>query len=905
MPRARRNPERPDDELAPCFQTAAAVLDALKVRADEGLSADEVAVRRTRHGANETRRHRPRSVWRILLDQFRGMIVLLLVAALVLSAVTGDWLEAAAIGVVILINAIIGFVSELRAVRSMEALRRLGQATATVRRASAAHRVAARELVPGDIVLVDAGDVVTADLRIVEASKARADESTLTGESMPVDKNPEPVAADTPLAERRCMLYKGTALTRGAVTGVVCAIGMATELGRITALVDEDPDEDRTPLEKRLGKLGRSLVYLTLAIAVIVALAGLLTGRDPELIVKTSIALAVAAIPEGLPIVATLALARGMWRMAKRNVAIKRLAAVETLGATTVIFSDKTGTLTENQMTVRRLAVNGGDVEIGGAAFDEAGPLTRDGSPVIPGDDPAVAALLELGVLCSSADWQAGEDGARHPVGDPMEVALLVAAVKAGFEPAAVRDAMPEVDRIAFDTSVNMMATTHRAPDGFRVAVKGAPEAVIQTCDSQRSADGESAMDANARAAWLDRNEALAEAGMRVLAFAEKFVSTAGQDPYEKLTLVGLAGLVDPPRVEVRPTINACRSAGVRVVMVTGDQASTARHVATALGIDIDSGVVQGADLARAAGDDADPDSLLRASIFARVSPEQKLDLLRLARRRGEVAAMLGDGVNDAPALQAADIGVAMGVRGTDVAREASDMILRDDALTSVAEAVRQGRIIFDNIRTFIRYLISCNLSEILVVLLAVAVQAPLPILPLQILFLNLITDVFPALALGMGEGDARVMERPPRNPDEPILTRRHWIAGAIDGSIMAVSVLAALLIARGPAGLDEVQAVTVSFLTLAFAQLWHVFDMRAPRSNPVSNEVTQNQFVWLALLLCTALILAAVYVPVIADALDTRDPGPQGWLLVACFSVAPALVGQLRLQIARRPATV
>jgi Ca2+-transporting ATPase len=816
-----------------------------------GLTAHAVLERLKRHGPNRLHELRPRSAWWILADQFRSLLVALLAAAAGLSLAFGRGPEALAISVVLLLNGAIGFASELRAVRSMEALRRLGHVRTKVRREGRLQVIDAADLVPGDVVVVEGGDVVTADVRLLAASKLQVDESTLTGESAPRSKATAALAAGAVLAERRNMLFKGTSVTRGAGEGVVVGTGMATELGRITRLVEQAKGEV-TPLEKRLDQLGQRLVWLTLVVAAAIVASGLAAGRDWLTVVQTGIALAVASVPEGLPIIATLALARGMRRMARRNALVNRLSAVETLGATGIVFTDKTGTLTENRMTVVELALS------------EAGA-------------PAQSALrrraLEVAVLCNDAAL----DGAAG-VGDPLELALLAAGRDAGIERASLLAAAPEVREVAFDPALKMMATVHGSNGSYRVAVKGAPESVLALCARVATAAGERHLDDAARASWSKRNEEMAANGLRVLALAERSVADAGAEVYEDLTWLGLVGLLDPPRHDVRAAIAACRRAGIRVVMLTGDQPATARTIARAVGIAEDE------------------------PIFARVSPEQKLALIEEYQRRGHIVAMTGDGVNDAPALKKADIGVAMGLRGTEVARQAADIVLRDDAFATIVAAIAQGRVIFDNIRTFVLYLISCNLSEIGVVGIASVANAPLPLLPLQILFLNLVTDVFPALALGVGEGDPAVMERPPRDPREHVLERRHWSLIAAHAALITLAVLGALGVAIAGLGADEAHAVTISFLTLAFAQLWHVFDMRDPRSGWLRNEITRNPWVWGALIVCTALILAAVYVPPLAALLEVVPPTPQGWLLIAAASFAPLALGQALAAFGVRP---
>jgi len=890
-------PDRPPIEH-PWSQAAEDVLRALEVRQGSGLDQRTVGTRRRRYGPNSLRAAKPRSAWRILVDQLRSPMVALLAAAAVFAFLLVDWIDGTAIAAVIAINAAVGFFTEIKAARSMEALHRLGQVTARVRRDGRAREIPAAELVPGDIMLVEGGDVVTADLRIVAASKLQSNESMLTGESAPVAKTLQPVAEDTQLAERTNMLYKGTAVTRGSGEAVVVATGLATELGRITELVAETEDE-ATPLELRLERLGQRLIWVTAVLAAAAGTVGIAAGRDMVEMLQTAIALAVATVPEGLPVVATVALARGMWRMARHNALVNRLSAVETLGATGVICTDKTGTLTENRMAVIRVVLPTGDIRLTGEAA--GAPFEAGGRPVDPRQHPGLREALEVGVLCNNAELS-GADDPEGPdaVGDPMEAALLVAGERAGISRQELIDALPEEREEAFDTDTRMMATFHRHDGGLRVAVKGAPEAVIAACTRVRSGDGDVGFGDPDKQRWLDTNAAMGSEGLRVLALATRHGGSTDDAPYSDLVFLGLVGLDDPPRADVREAIARCRSARIRVVMVTGDQALTARHVALAVGL-VDDG-----DAEVLPGDALKPidqlsteerERLRRARIFARVDPRQKLDLIALHQLGGEVVAMTGDGVNDAPALKKSDIGVAMGQRGTQVAREAADMVLKDDAFGTIVLAIEQGRIIFDNIRKFVLYLLSCNVSEVLVVTVAMLMNAPLPLLPLQILFLNLVTDVFPALALGVGPGDPRVMERAPRPADEPIMTHAHWVAVAAYGALITAAVLGAFAIALLHFEMPTRAATTISFLTLAFAQLWHVFNMRDAGSGFLWNDVVRNGHVWGALLLCVSVLMAAVHVPVLAQVLDLEVPGATGWGLVLAFSLLPWAVIQAYLQ--------
>lgn len=876
----------------PWSLTSQEVLKELEVSSDKGLNTEEARKRRALYGRNRLQETKSRSIWMVFIGQFRNLIVGLLVVAAALSFLFHEWMEGSAIIVVIGINAAIGFITELRAVRSMEALRRLGSVSTKVRRNRMVQEILAEELVPGDMVILEGGDIVTADLRLSTASRLQADESMLTGEALPVGKDVERIDEEIPLAERFNMLFKGTAVTRGTGEGIVVATGMRTELGQITSLVEE-AEEEVTPLEKRLDLLGRKLIWVTIVIAALVAISGILTGKEIFLMIETSIALAVATVPEGLPIVATIALARGMLRMAKRNALINRLSAVETLGATTIICTDKTGTLTENKMTVTQLVLNSGEIEIGGSGESD---FVRNGKPLNPLEHNVLRKAIEIGVLCNNASLKSeGSEG--EGVGDPLEVALLNVGARAGIHRGQLIPSMPEEREEAFDSEVKMMATFHRIDDTYSVAVKGAPEFVLECCSSIMVDDRVQILGREDREGFLQKNHHMAEEGLRVLAFAMKRVDNLDSSPYEELTFVALVGLEDPPRRDVRQAIESCQDAGIRVIMVTGDQAVTARNVALEVGLidEKEAKVITGNELKDLdILSEKEKQLILKAPIFARVSPRQKLDLIEIHQENGSVVAMTGDGVNDAPALKKADIGVAMGLRGTQVAREAADMILRDDSFSTIVAAVEQGRIIFDDIKKVVLFLLSCNLSEIMVIFIATVLNVPLPILPLQILFLNLVTDIFPALALGTGKGDPTVMTRAPRDPKEPILTRDNWILISGYGLVITVSVLASLAMAKFWLGLDNGQVVTISFLTLAFAQLWHVFNMRDRASGFLRNEVTRNPFIWGSIALCGGLLVTAVYVPGLASVLRTTDPGIEGWILIISMSSVVYVLGQI-----------
>jgi len=613
--------------------------------------------------------------------------------------------------------------------------------------------------------------------------------------------------------------------------------------------------------------------------------------------IETAIALAVAAIPEGLPIVATLALARGMMRMARRNAMVNHLAAVETLGGVSVICTDKTGTLTENKMTVTDIIFSDKHVKIGRIDDQGRAEFSIEGQPIDPAQNQRLIKALQVGVLCNNASLDNRRANSTEGVGDPLEVAFLVAARKASIDYDELNKQFPEEREDAFDSDTRKMATFNQSGDIYWVAVKGAPEAVLDDAAWVAGENGREQMDDKQRAFWLQQNSELAQQGYRVLALATKEGESLESDPYRDLTFMGLACMEDPAREDVCQAIAACRSAGIQTVMITGDHPSTAASIAASIGLTEtgQANAIVGKDIKTfETMSETDRETYRQTPVFARVSPRQKLDLIAVHQQTGAVVAMTGDGVNDAPALKKADIGIAMGQRGTQVAQEAADMVLKDDAFSTIVVAVEQGRIIFENIRKFVVYLLSCNISEVMIVFAASVVNAPMPILPLQILFLNLVTDVFPALALGVGKGDPAIMQAWPRSPDEPILPRSYWLSIFGYGMSITFSVLLAFALAYKMLGLDESQAVTVSFLTLAFAQLWHIFNMRDRNTSLLSNDITRNPYVWGALGLCVVLLILSVYLPPMAGILKLVNPGFGGWLLVLAASSFACLIGQL-----------
>lgn len=857
---------RSESSAVVCTREIAQLVKALELDLDSGLSEVEAKHRKEFFGPNLLRSKKPARLIAILWQQLKSVVVLLLVVAATVSFVLGDWVEGLAILAVLVINSALGFTMELRAVRSMEALRKMGRTKSTVIRDGQPEVVDSEDIVPGDIVTLEAGDVVTADIRLLEANQLSVDESALTGESLPVEKRDVLLSGEVPIAERINMLFKGTSLSNGSAQGVVVSTGMSTELGLIAKLTEEAVDEE-TPLEKRLDKLGQRLAVLSMAIVFVIGVVGYLMGKDLFLMLETAIALAVATIPEGLPIVATIALAKGMFRMSRQNALINRLSAVESLGATSVILSDKTGTLTRNKMVVSAIETASGFYSVKASGPKNEYSIHEGSNLKIPTSLPEVYMVIRIGVLCSNASLSYEED--QESIGDPMEVALLEVGRGYGLERKNLLKEMPEVSEEAFDPISRMMATVHNNKGKLLVAVKGAPEAVISSSKRIFVDGNPRPFEAEEKETWQRKNTNLASMGLRVLGMGFKEQSSSAHTSYEDLVFVGLVGLSDPPREGVLQAIESCHRAGIRVIMVTGDQEATAKSIGAQIGID---------------GDE----------IYSRVSPEQKLRIVQKHQEAGAVVAMTGDGVNDAPALKKADIGIAMGERGTQVARDASDMILKDDNFVTIVSAILQGRIVFSNIRRFVVYLLSCNISEVMVILAATISFLPLPLLPIQILFLNLVTDVFPALALGMGEGDPSYLKRPPRKSKEPVLTKSHWIQIVVYGGLITFAVLGAFWGGMRYLGYGVDKAVTVSFSTIAFAQLFHVFNMRDLRSHVFNNDITRNPFVWGAVVLCTILIYGSIEIEVMREVMSLVRLTALDWVWVMAWSLVPLLFIQI-----------
>ncbi len=859
-----------------------------------GLSSAEAAARLRRFGPNRLAERPPKGPWPVLLDQFRGLLILVLMAAAVLAGVVGELKDALVILVVVLINALLGFHQEYRAERSLAALKRMLSPQAEVRRDARNRMLPARELVPGDIVLLDPGDRVPADGRVIAAHGFEVDESALTGESHPVGKRPQALAAqDVPLAERDNMLYMNTTVTRGRAEMVVTATGMASEMGRLAGMLSE-AEEAPTPLQVQLDGLGKRLAAVAGVVVAVMLLGGLARGEPWWQMVMTAIALAVAAIPEGLPAVVTVTLALGLHRMARRRAIVKRLAAVETLGCTSVICSDKTGTLTVNQMTARALYTRGRRLTVSGEGYDPAGEiLDPEGR-----DPPDLQPLLLTMALCNDAHLRAGQ-----VVGDPMEGALVVLAAKGGLDRDTLVRRHPRITEIPFDAAYQFMASFHHFGDRVRVFVKGAPEVLLGRCTKILGPDGEVALGPPGRREVEAANAALAQEGLRVLAGASRELPAAAFDPasdlfdhVRDLTLTGLVGLMDPPRAEAREAIALCRRAGIQVKMITGDQRVTAAAIARQLGIEGE--VLTGSQTA-ALDDRTLTERIDTVGVFARATPEQKLRLVRALKARGQIVAMTGDGVNDAPALKSADIGVAMGITGTDVAKEAATMVLTDDNFATIVEAVRQGRTIYENIVKFLRFQLSTNIGALLTVFCAPLLGLPLPFNPIQILWVNIIMDGPPAMALGVDPARPGVMEEPPRRRDAHILTLGRLAQLLAYGTIMALGTLGVLY--YGLHSAPPARALTLSFTTFVLFQVFNVFNARAEKGSAIDRLFLTNRALWLALAGVVGLQILAVHWPPAQEVFHTTALSGADWALATAVAATVLGLEEARKALMRR----
>lgn len=867
----------------------------------DGLSTEEVKARLDKFGRNELTEKKKTPWWRRFIAQFQDFMVLVLLAATLISAFLGEYTDAVTILAIVIMNAVMGFIQEYRAEQSMDALKKLAAPTARVLRNGMVQHVSALELVPGDILVLEAGDKLAADGRLIETNNLEIEEAALTGESLPVRKLSEKrYGDDSALGDRKNMVYAGTSITRGRGKAVVCAIGMNTEVGRIAGMIQSAEDEE-TPLERRLENLGRLLVWGCLGICFVVVITGVLKGEPLFLMLMAGISLAVAAIPEGLPAIVTVCLALGVQRMIKRNAIVRKLPAVETLGCTTVICSDKTGTLTQNAMTVRQIYTGGNFYEVTGAGYGIHGEFLHNKQEFDAKKDKFLQQCLLTGALCNNSEikrnnvsianiWRRGNDNGWSLEGDPTEGALVAAAAKGGIWRSDFEKRWRRIGELPFESERRRMSVVYRSLDGNMLFVKGAPDTILELCRYQGNGEHETPLTPEIVEAALEANDRMTSQAQRVLAMAYRRISAADADnPNEsierELVFVGLMGMIDPPREEVKQAIMTCRQAGIKTVMITGDHRNTAVAIASELQM-YKEGVnkaLSGRELDQTS--DAELAKMINTvSVFARVSPSHKLRIVKAFKQCGHIVAMTGDGVNDAPAIKEADIGVAMGLTGTDVTKEASSMVLADDNFATIVAAVEEGRGIYDNIRKFIRYLLSCNIGEVLTMFIATLVGLPLPLLPVQILWVNLVTDGLPAMALGVDPNEREIMSRPPRNPGESVFSRglsRKIMLRGIQIGLSTVAVFSFIYFAKD----DLALARTAAFCTLVFCQLFHVFDCRSEVFTIFEAGLFKNRCLIAAVTCSTLMQLAVIYIPFMRDIFGTAPLSAADWALVLTVS--------------------
>jgi len=846
-----------------------------------GLSSAEAARRRGQHGANELAQADGPRPWALLLRQFASLVILFLATAAGISAALGEWVDAAAIAAIVLLNGAIGFFQEWGAERSIAALRKLTAPQCRVWRDGELAQRPAAELVPGDVVALEAGDLVPADARLLESAALRCVESALTGESEAAEKDAAPLRErDLPIGDRSNLVHMGTTVAAGSATAVVFATGMATELGRIAALLREAAAAEQTPLQRRIESLGRGLVVLSLAVVALLFVVGLLRGQPPLEMFLASVSLAVAAVPEGLPAIVTVALALGVTRMARRRVLVRRLPAVETLGATSVVCTDKTGTLTVGQMTVRSLALDGGAFDVSGEGYGPDGEVARDGRAPDTAERELLATLAVCFAGCCTARLVV-EGGHWSVVGDPTEGALLAAARKIGVEAAAIDQRERKLLELPFDPMRKRMTIVRERADGRRRALaKGAPGPLLERCDRRLTAGGVVALDEAGRCAILATAAAMAERALRVLAAAYRDLEPGEPlapdiERIERgLVFAGLAGMQDPPRPEAQDSVRRCREAGVRVVMITGDHPQTALAVARRIGIAGAGDVaLPGAELDRL-GDDELAARLPSAAVFARVAPEHKLRIVRAWQRSGAVVAMTGDGVNDAPALRAADVGIAMGIAGTEVTKDAAQIVLADDRFASIVAAIEEGRGIYDNIRKTLQYLLAGNAGELLFVAACLLAGDPVPLLPIHLLWINLVTDGLPALCLATDKIDSDVLRRPPRAANERLADGRFLGTLGLTGFVTAAAAYAVFSWSLRHETLE--MARTHAFAFLVFAELLRSFGARSETRSAWSTGFASNASLLAVVAVSFALQVASHHVTALGRFLRT-EPMPLG----------------------------
>lgn len=871
------------------------VLRELGSRVETGISETE-AERRLAQGRNELEQESGPNPILMFLNQFTDTMVLVLLAATVVSALAGSMADALTIMAIVIVNAILGFIQEYRAERSLQAIKQLSSPHALILRDKKRRKIQAAELVSGDIVFLETGDRVPADLRILKQFSLEIDESTLTGESIPVVKQVQSLdVTNAPLAEQRNMAFMSTVVTRGRGLAVVTATGMNTVMGQIVRIIKESKAE-QTPLQQKLDHLGKLLIVICTVVCAAVACLGIYRGEPVLTMLLAGISLAVAAIPEGLPAIVTVVLAIGVQRMARRNAVVRKLPAVETLGCTTVICSDKTGTLTQNKMNAVRVATWTRELEVSGEGYEPRGRFTQGGREFSPQSDPSLRLLLDIAVNCNNAQLDSNR-GHYDVEGDPTEGALLVLAGRAGME-----RQLPRLRELPFDSERKRMTVIVERDGQCWVMSKGALEALLPLCSQFYSGEGQIPLNASARDYFLKKQEAWAIDGCRVLAFAARTISSReakeSQEPdmESRLCLLGVCALLDPPRPGISRAVAECRTAGIVPVMITGDHPATANAIARQIGLADGNDVLTGSDI-DCLGDEELYRKIVEVRVFARVSPQHKNRIVKVLKRKKEVAAMTGDGVNDAPALKAADIGIAMGLSGTEVAKEASAMVLADDDFSTIVEAVHEGRAIYDNIRKFIRYLLGCNIGEVMVMFLASLMGMPLPLLPIQILWVNLVTDGLPAMALGLEPPEPGIMNRPPRPRQEGIFARglgyKVFGRGCFIAFITLLAFIAGLVYVRLATGSTELElARSMALTTLVMGQLCFVFECRSEKYSPFELGFFNNSYLIAAVGCSMVMQVCLLYLPCFQDIFHTVALNGWQWLFIMALASPRLLYG-------------
>ncbi len=880
------------------------VLHNLETDPHQGLTLATAQERLARFGLNQLSEGKKVTVLEMFIEQFKDFIVLTLIAAAIISGFLGEWVDATAIIGIVILNAILGVVQEYRAEKALAALKKLAAPTAQVIRDGVPQTIPSAELVPGDLIVLRSGDLVPADARLVDAHMLQVEEAMLTGESAAAEKSAaDIVAPEAALADRVNMVFAGTVVARGRGHAIVTSTGMKTQLGKIAGMV-ASIEKEETPLQKRLDQVGKQLVYAALAVVAIVFVLGVVRGDDPVEMFLVAVSLAVAAVPEGLAAVVTISLALGMRRMVQRNALIRKLPAVETLGAATFICSDKTGTLTENAMTVREYVFADRTVTVTGEGFSSAGKFYQNGQPIDPAKDRALRLALTIGARCNTSEIQPIRDGSDYRViGDPTEGALLIAAEKAGVLESIERE-YDFVAELPFDSTRKRMTVICRATAGeYRgkqiAFVKGALGSVMDWCKYVDRNGTIAEIDDATRQRIRTINSELANQTRRLLALAyrpyDETMAPSIETVERDLIFVALVGMIDPPRAEARQAVAEAQSAGIQVAMITGDHAATALAVAREVGIVASdrNGVLTGTELERMSDEELKARAL-STRVYARVSPEHKLRIVQALKANNQIVAMTGDGVNDAPALKEASIGVAMGITGTDVAKEAADMVLLDDNFASIVAAIREGRAIFDNIRKFIHFVLSHNIGEVLAMFVATLIGWPLPLLPIQILWINLVTDSLPALALGVEKAEPGIMERPPRSVDERILPNSLLRLMFFQGSIVGFSTLAAFAIEYFMGTGDLARAQAEAFAASILAQNVQAFNVRSNRLSIFQLGPLSNPYLVGAFTLVVVTLLGLIYIPPLQKIFKTVPLGLNDWLVVGALALLPLVVMEI-----------